>query len=75
LRFSHALLDGQSIVGMEHVTREDNKLRGEDRSAHAWYRFVLSFPPHLVRAFQREDIQKFARRLKVVLPKNLGDLI
>jgi hypothetical protein len=25
--------------------------------------------------FQREDIQKFASKLKVVLPKNLGDLI
>jgi hypothetical protein len=28
-----------------------NKLRGEDRAFHDWYRFVLSFPPHLVRAY------------------------
>ncbi|BBO23885.1 MAG: hypothetical protein HND43_03935 [Armatimonadetes bacterium] len=25
-----------------------NKLAPEDRPVHAWYRFVLSFPPHLV---------------------------
>jgi DNA methylase len=35
--------------------REDNKLRPEDRPAHDWYRFVLSFPPHLVR----DIIQRF----------------
>lgn len=26
-----------------------NKLSAEDRPVHDWYRFVLSFPPHLVR--------------------------
>jgi tRNA G10 N-methylase Trm11 len=26
-----------------------NKLMPHDRAAHEWYRFVLSFPPHLVR--------------------------
>jgi hypothetical protein len=30
---------------------EDNRLRPEDRAAHDWYRFVLSFPPHLVRTY------------------------
>jgi len=30
---------------------EDNKIRLEDRAAHDWYRFVLSFPPHLVRKY------------------------
>jgi hypothetical protein len=25
-----------------------NKLYPEDRPIHEWYRFVLSFPPHLV---------------------------
>jgi len=30
---------------------EDNKLRAEDRTAHDWYRFVLSFPPHLIRNY------------------------
>lgn len=28
-----------------------NKLAEEDRPVHAWYRFVLSFPPHLVREY------------------------
>ena len=31
--------------------KEDNKLRVEDRAAHDWYRFVLSFPAHLVRDY------------------------
>jgi hypothetical protein len=31
--------------------REDNKLQAKDRAAHDWYRFVLSFPPHLVRRY------------------------
>ncbi len=30
---------------------EDNRLRPEDRAVHDWYRFVLSFPPHLVRTY------------------------
>jgi DNA modification methylase len=30
---------------------EDNRLRREDRAVHDWYRFVLSFPPHLVRKY------------------------
>lgn len=36
--------------------REGNKLRPEDRVANDWYRFVLSFPPHLVRNY----IERFA---------------
>ena len=28
-----------------------NKLSQEDRLAHDWYRFVLSFPPHLVQDY------------------------
>lgn len=31
--------------------RENNKLRPEDYCVHDWYRFVLSFPPHLVRDY------------------------
>ncbi|MGH2366725.1 MAG: DNA methyltransferase [Chloroflexota bacterium] len=30
-----------------------NKLHPEDRAVHDWYRFVLSFPPHLVREYLR----------------------
>lgn len=29
----------------------ENKLREEDSSIHDWYRFVLSFPPHLVQQY------------------------
>lgn len=35
-----------------------NKLYPEDRAIHEWYRFVLSFPPHLVR----EYLQRFDAR-------------
>src|SRR6185437_4816268 len=33
------------------VNSEINRLYPEDRSIHEWYRFVLSFPPHLVRDY------------------------
>lgn len=36
--------------------QEANRLCVQDRAAHEWYRFVLSFPPHLVR----EYLQRFA---------------
>lgn len=40
-----------------------NKLDPQDRAFHDWYRFVLSFPPHLVR----EYIQKFGLNQKSVV--------
>ncbi|MCC6300237.1 MAG: hypothetical protein IT314_13150 [Anaerolineales bacterium] len=40
-----------------------NKLDPRDRGIHDWYRFVLSFPPHLVR----EYIQKFGLTQKSVV--------
>jgi len=40
-----------------------NKLDPQDRAFHDWYRFVLSFPPHLVRDY----IQKFGLNHKSVL--------
>lgn len=34
------------------IRRADaNRLAPEDRPAHDWYRFVLSYPPHLVREY------------------------
>lgn len=46
-----------------------NKLDPRDRAFHDWYRFVLSFPPHLVRDY----IQKFAlNRNSVVLDPFCG---
>ena len=35
----------------QEASPENNKLRAGDQSAHHWYRFVLSFPPHLVRDY------------------------
>ncbi len=35
----------------EDSGREDNRIRPEDLAVHGWYRFVLSFPPHLVRDY------------------------
>ena len=33
---------------------EKNKLDHSDRQFHDWYRFVLSYPPHLVRQYLKE---------------------
>ena len=33
------------------ASNSQNKLRPEDRAVHDWYRFVLSFPPHLVQRY------------------------
>src|ERR1700736_5718442 len=40
------------------ISRGDsNRLDVSDRAAHDWYRFVLSFPPHLVRQYiERFDL-------------------
>lgn len=46
-----------------------NKLAAEDRAFHDWYRFVLSYPPHLVRSY----IEKFGlSRGNVVLDPFCG---
>jgi DNA modification methylase len=36
---------------MATANNGSNKLAPDDRAAHDWYRFVLSFPPHLVREY------------------------
>lgn len=36
---------------VEPSRAEDNRVRPEDKPIHDWYRFVLSFPPHLVRHY------------------------
>jgi DNA modification methylase len=43
------------IETKKHSNGNANKIDNEDKAIHNWYRFVLSFPPHLVR----EYIQKF----------------
>lgn len=43
---------------------EQNKLFKEDLSVHDWYRFILSFPPHLVRTYLKKfDINSSQRIL------------
>jgi hypothetical protein len=34
--------------------RSLNQLKPADRAVHDWYKFVLMFPPHLVRSYQEE---------------------
>lgn len=41
-------------AGAVPVGRMANRLALEDRAIHDWYRFVLAFPPHLVRAYLDE---------------------
>ena len=37
---------------------DENKVHPKDKAVHDWYRFVLSFPPHLVQAYlQRFNIK------------------
>jgi len=42
------------MIGMKVSQRANgdaNKIRADDRPVHEWYRFVLSYPPHLVRDY------------------------
>jgi len=56
-----SLFESNLLKSPESVSRRSrsngamNKLSHEDRAVHDWYRFVLSFPPHLVS----EYIQRF----------------
>jgi len=40
-----------STLARRSTSAEANKLALSDRAAHDWYRFVLSYPPHLVRDY------------------------
>lgn len=40
-----------SIARRRNTNSDANRLLQEDRPVHEWYRFVLSFPPHLVRQY------------------------
>jgi hypothetical protein len=46
-------MDGAAISGRVGglVNADLNRLAPEDRAVHQWYRFVLSYPPHLVRTY------------------------
>ena len=41
----------EAIIKPEPVNGNSNKLDPQDRAFHDWYRFVLSYPPHLVRNY------------------------
>jgi hypothetical protein len=41
-------------VARNRSRAETNRLEADDRPAHDWYRFVLSFPPHLVRDYLQQ---------------------
>jgi hypothetical protein len=43
-----------SAISVTRGLVADNRLAESDREAHRWYRFVLSFPPHLVRHYLAE---------------------
>lgn len=51
-------MDLISIIPHNHVrirkNGNANKLGAKDRSFHDWYRFVLSFPPHLVQDYIKD---------------------
>lgn len=48
-------------LGLSHKAR--NRLNSKDRAVHSWYRFVLSFPPHLVRHY----LERFCASEKTVV--------
>lgn len=43
-----------AVHSIARVNAKANKLDPVDRSFHDWYRFVLSYPPHLVRQYVEE---------------------
>ena len=43
--------DAPALPRTALLGRMANRLALEDRAIHDWYRFVLAFPPHLVRAY------------------------
>ena len=44
------MLTQKSVAG-HRTNGKQNLLHASDRAAHDWYRFVLSYPPHLVREY------------------------
>jgi hypothetical protein len=43
----------RAITAASYATGDANRIQPSDRAAHDWYRFVLAFPPHLVRDYLR----------------------
>lgn len=51
------------LLGLAFDSKARNQLSDKDRAVHNWYRFVLSFPPHLVRHY----LQRFHATEKTVV--------
>ena len=45
------LFPAKQKISLNGLASSNNKLQEKDRAFHDWYRFVLSFPPHLVRKY------------------------
>jgi DNA modification methylase len=43
-----------SVKRSKVISNSNNSIGPEDRAIHDWYRFVLSYPPHLVRDYIRD---------------------
>lgn len=41
----------ERLIDRRRIAADANKLSSDDHAAHDWYRFVLSYPPHLVRDY------------------------
>jgi DNA modification methylase len=53
--FEHNSVKLETVIVERNIKNSvRNKLTHSDRSFHEWYRFVLSFPPHLVRKYLQE---------------------
>ena len=50
--------DFYSDVKNSAITTGDNSIRPDDKAFHDWYRFVLSYPPHLVRDYIKQYLRQ-----------------
>ena len=51
LTISNKPMTTETLGDATRASHKQNRLWPEDRAVHQWYRFVLSFPPHLVRHY------------------------
>ncbi|MEM0980724.1 MAG: DNA methyltransferase [Cyanobacteria bacterium P01_H01_bin.58] len=61
LAIAHSMTSPVTLA--DAAALSNNKLQASDRAFHDWYRFVLSYPPHLVRYY----IEKFGLGQDTVL--------
>ncbi|MEM6253906.1 MAG: DNA methyltransferase [Cyanobacteria bacterium P01_D01_bin.156] len=54
LKLSATKESDSELLGLELGCKARNQLSDQDRAVHHWYRFVLSFPPHLVRHYLQQ---------------------